>query len=215
MLIAARGDGLLLDVEAGRAADLARRLSLYRLRARVTVTPLPDRIVVALWGDGVADWPAPVADAVVYADPRHPALGRRAILTREAVATPSDPAAYDRHRLALGVPDGSRDLDIDKALLLESRFEELDGVDFKKGCYIGQELTARTKYRGLVKKRLTRVRFDGEAPPIGTPINQGGREAGVMRSSRDGVGLAVLRLDRADPETEPLLAGHIRIFPQD
>jgi folate-binding protein YgfZ len=106
-----------------------------------------------------------------------------------------DFAEYDRRRLALGIPDGSRDLVLDKTILLEAGFDELNGVDWNKGCYIGQELTARTKYRGLIKKRLFPVRVDGPAPEAGALVMQDGHEAGEMRSSRDGVGLALLRLE--------------------
>ena len=87
-------------------------------------------------------------------------------------------------------------MEIEKALLLESGFEELHGVDFQKGCYMGQELTARTKYRGLIKKRLMPVEVDGQAPAPGTPLMLDGKEAGEMRSSCDGLGMALIRLDR-------------------
>jgi len=104
-------------------------------------------------------------------------------------------AEWDRHRIALGLPDGSRDLEADKTVLLEAGFDELHGVSWSKGCYMGQELTARTKYRGLVKRRLVRVRIEGPRPAPGTPVFRGGVEAGTMRSSADGWGLAQLRLD--------------------
>src|SRR4029077_13440752 len=106
-----------------------------------------------------------------------------------------DFAVYDRHRLALGIPDGSRDLVVEKSILLEAGFDELNGVDWQKGCYIGQELTARTKYRGLIKKRLFPVRIEGPTPAPGTMIMLDGKEAGEMRSADDGIGLALLRLE--------------------
>src|SRR5205085_709873 len=95
--------------------------------------------------------------------------------------------------------------------LLESGFDELNGVDWQKGCYVGQELTARTKYRGLIKKRLFPVRIDGPAPP-GTEVALGGKDAGEMRSSRDGLGLALLRLD-AVAAGQPLSAGGATLTP--
>ncbi|HTT80545.1 MAG TPA: tRNA-modifying protein YgfZ, partial [Stellaceae bacterium] len=107
----------------------------------------------------------------------------------------ADFAAYDRHRLALGVPDGSRDLVPEKSILLEAGFDELNGVDWQKGCYVGQELTARTKYRGLVKRRLFPVEIAGAPPAPGAIISANGHEAGEMRSSQGGLGLALLRLD--------------------
>ena len=105
-----------------------------------------------------------------------------------------DAAAYDRHRLALGLPDGSKDLEPGRTLLLEAGFDLLDGISWSKGCYLGQELTARTRYRGLLKRRLVRVAAD-PVPPPGTPILQDGQEVGQMRSGRDGIGLATLRLE--------------------
>ena len=190
-------DGVLMESEAVRLEELRRRLLLYRLRSKVEIARRPDLVVVAVWGD--TDGMEPVVS-----DPRLAALGRRSLLPADAVSTwmarhavrDMGPDAYDRHRLALGVPDGSRDLIVQKALLLESNFEELHGVSFTKGCFVGQELTARTKHRGLVRKRLLPVRIDGMAPEPGTPLLQDGREAGEMRSARDGSGLALLRLEQ-------------------
>ena len=104
----------------------------------------------------------------------------------EAGLAEAEFAAYDRLRLGLGIPDGSRDLVLEKSILLEAGFDELNGVDWQKGCYIGQELTARTKYRGLIKRRLMPVRIDGPAPAPGTIVTADGRDVGEMRSSRDG-----------------------------
>jgi folate-binding protein YgfZ len=98
-------------------------------------------------------------------------------------------------RLAAGLPDGSRDMEADRSVLLEAGFDELAGVSWTKGCYMGQELTARTKYRGLVKRRLVPVAIDGEPPPPGTPVLRNGTEVGTMRSGLGDLGLASLRLD--------------------
>lgn len=209
------GGTIWLDAEAARLADLKRRLSLYRLRAKVALEARPELAVAAIFGDGALgalgfpDEPGTAraqGDGTMLVDPRLAALGARAILprdkTRETLAerglAEKDFAVYDRHRLALGVPDGSRDLVLEKSILLEAGFEELHGVDWQKGCYIGQELTARTKYRGLIKKRLFPVRIEGAAPAPGTIVMLDGREAGEMRSSRDGIGLALLRLDAVE-----------------
>ncbi|MBV9862881.1 MAG: folate-binding protein YgfZ [Alphaproteobacteria bacterium] len=212
-------DAIWLEVEMARLADLKRRLSIYRLRAKVTLDERPDLAVIAVFGGAVAaalglpEEPGAgrsLAGGVAFIDPRLAALGGRCVLPRnaapqalaEAGLAAGDFAEYDRLRLVLGVPDGSRDLVLDKSILLEAGFDELNGVDWQKGCYIGQELTARTKYRGLIKKRLFPVRIEGPAPAPGTILMQGGREAGEMRSSRDDIGLALLRLDAADQASQ-------------
>ncbi|MGE0717933.1 MAG: folate-binding protein YgfZ, partial [Alphaproteobacteria bacterium] len=175
LFIVEQGETLLLDVEAARRQDLLKRLSLYRLRSKVTLADAAgDWRVSALIGPGAATAlglpeeagaAAPLGDGVAFVDPRLPALGLRAILPATADAIPGFAAGsfadYDRLRLGLGVPDGSRDLPVEKAILLETGFDELNGVDWKKGCYMGQELTARTKYRGLVRKRLMPVTIEG------------------------------------------------------
>jgi folate-binding protein YgfZ len=205
-------EAIWLDAEAARLADLKRRLSIYRLRAKVEVAERPELAVAAIFGEGAAvalglsgepGTARPLSGGIVLTDPRLAELGARAILPREALRptliasglAEADFAVWDRHRLALGIPDGSRDLVLDKSILLEAGFDELHGVDWQKGCYVGQELTARTKYRGLIKKRLFPVRIEGPAPPPGTIVTADGSDAGEMRSSRDGMGLALLRLD--------------------
>jgi tRNA-modifying protein YgfZ len=231
--IAEIGEAFLLDAEAARLADLKRRLGLYRLRAKVTLGENGDRYIVAaaFGGDALSllDLPeepgaaVPFAGGIAYVDPRLPELGARLLLRRGAGLTPLESAGfriddgteYDRLRLTLGIPDGSRDLAVEKAILLESGFEELNGVDWRKGCYIGQELTARTKYRALIKKRLMPVAVDGPLPAPGTPIMLGDQEAGEMRSGRDGLGLALLRLEALDEASagKPLTAGTARLVP--
>ena len=119
-------------------------------------------------------------------------------------------ADYEALRLSLGVPDGSRDLPVEKALLLESGFDELHGVDWQKGCYMGQELTARTKYRALIRKRLFPVRVEGPLPPPGATVHQGGEEVGELRSGAGDRALALLRLDAVRSGT-PLSAGDARL----
>jgi folate-binding protein YgfZ len=224
------GDTLYLDCEAERREDLRRRLSMYRLRSKVTLTDATQHFAVALlFGENVlpraglsseAGYGAALDGGIVYVDPRLPQLGARGLLPREgaeeALVRLSFDAgtfdAYDRMRLSLGVPDGSRDLPIDKAILLENGFDELNGIDWQKGCYMGQELTARTRYRGLVRKRLLPVAIEGPLPPPGTPVMRGDTEVGVMRSSRDGLGLALLRLE--DLGTGTLTAAGSRVSPR-
>src|SRR5471030_1384520 len=211
---------LLLETERERAPALAKKLSMYTLRAKAKVEDRSATMEVAVVFGAGADKAVGIEHATSFADPRLPELGVR-ILTRagEAAALlgshgflPAMAADYDALRLALGVPDGSRDLPVEKALLLESGFDELNGVDWKKGCYMGQELTARTKYRGLVRNRLFPVRLDGPLPAPGTLVERDGQEAGEIRSGRDGVALALLRLE-AVASGEKLDAGGARVTP--
>jgi folate-binding protein YgfZ len=207
----------LIDCEAARLMDLGQRLSRYKLRAAIDLGMSEAHCVAAVYGDGAAaafglsgerGVAAAFGGGIAYRDPRHAALGVRAVLDKEKADMLLAEAGiakgrfedYEAIRLALAAPDGSRDMVIDKSILLESNFDELNGVDWQKGCFIGQELTARTKYRGLIKKRLVPVEIDGEAPPVGAVISfdADGREAGEMRSSADGVGLALLRLEYLD-----------------
>jgi folate-binding protein YgfZ len=211
------GESLWLDAEAARLGDLKRRLSIYRLRAKTSVEERPDLAVAAIIGAdalsalGLSGEPGTarrLGSGVVFVDPRLAALGARAVLPRDRaqglLADAGIPEIgfekYDLLRLSLGIPDGSRDLVPEKSILLESGFDELNGVDWQKGCFIGQELTARTKYRGLIKKRLMPVRIEGPPPAPGAIVMADGRDVGEMRSSRDGIGLALLRL-------EPVTAG--------
>ena len=160
----------------------------------------------------------PFGDGAAYVDPRLAAAGVRAVLpaanARQVIEAagfaPADAADYDRWRLERGLPDGSRDLITEKSILLESGFEELNGIDWDKGCFMGQELTARTKYRGLVKKRLVPVEIDGPAPAPGTPVTADGKDVGVLRSTADGLGLALIRLEHMEA---PLSAGAARLTP--
>ena len=223
-----------LDCEKDRMMDLGQRLSRHKLRARVDLGIGEDLQITALTGAGAmealglphrAGAAAPLAGGIVFVDPRHEAAGARAILPREDSRAAleglgfaaGDRTDYDRVRIPLGLPDGSRDLVVEKSILLESNFDELHGVDWQKGCYMGQELTARTKYRGLVKKRLMPVTIDGPAPPPGAIVTLEDREAGEMRSVADGLGLALLRLEiveQAEREGGILRAGNTVVTPR-
>lgn len=231
--IFALGDALYLETEAARLPDLQRRLSIYKLRSKIALADASPRLVVAAaFGDNA---PAVLklqdegsakafAGGIAFVDPRLSALGLRFALPREtgfaaleaAGFMRADETLYDAHRLALGIPDGSRDLPPEKALLLESGFDELNGIDWQKGCYMGQELTARMKYRALVKKRLLPIAVAGDLSPAGTPVMLGNDEAGEMRSGRDGRALALLRLDAAEAAAKgmPLLAGGAQVTPE-
>ncbi|MBV9202536.1 MAG: folate-binding protein YgfZ, partial [Alphaproteobacteria bacterium] len=168
-MIVEAGESIWLETEGTPLGDLKRRLTIYRLRSKVSLEVRPDLAVVAVIGAdaaaalGLRSEPGAATsleDGIAFVDPRLAALGVRVILPRERAQpllaeagvseAPFDD--YDRLRLSFGIPDGSRDLVPEKSILLEAGFDELNGVDWQKGCYIGQELTARTKYRGLVKR---------------------------------------------------------------
>jgi folate-binding protein YgfZ len=180
-------DILLIDVQADRRDALIQRLKIYRLRAKVEVEPA-DGAVWAAWGsDPGKGW---------VADPRLADLGWRGY-GREASADHGEDA-YDAHRLALGVPDPARDCEPDKTFPLEADFDLLNAIDFKKGCYVGQETTSRMKRRSAVKTRMVPIRFEGPAPSAGTPIEtREGLRAGEVLTGRNGRAMALLRLDRA------------------
>lgn len=215
-----RGGTLLLEGEAARLEDLKKRLSLYKLRAKVTIAVADDLAVHVLLGDdlglGAPGAAKPLGGGVAFLDPRLAAAGVRLLLPKGETAgfAIGEAAEYDRLRINLGLPDGSRDLLVDKSILLENGFEELHGVDFQKGCYMGQELTARTKYRGLIKKRLMPLTIQGPAPEPGTVLMLGESEAGEMRSVAGDVGLALVRLEALDKAAEGLRAGEAVVFPK-
>lgn len=192
--IFAESERLLLDCERGHAAMLLQRLSRFRLRARVALREAPEGFAVHVgWGG------APPPEGIPAApDPRLPEAGWRALAPAPLPEADAGAEAWDLHRLRLGLPDGSRDLEAEQTVLLEAGFDELQGISWTKGCYMGQELTARTKYRGLLKRRLVPVAVAGPLPARGTPVASEGAEVGQMRSGRDGRGLALLRLEALD-----------------
>jgi folate-binding protein YgfZ len=219
--LVADGDTILIDCEgADRLMDLGRTLHKYKLRSDVALGISEGWSVLAALGG------APVVDeGVVFADPRHPDMGWRVLTPKSAQAVTDETGFrlgsrpdYDAVRIPLGLPDGSRDMLPDKAILLENGFDELSGVDWNKGCFMGQELTARTKYRGLVKKRLLPVRFgpgeQAELPEPGAQVLFDDRDAGEIKSVSDGVGLALLRLEAIEKSMaagQPMTAGGVAV----
>ena len=205
--VIATNDALLLDVEAAQLAMLITRLSRFKLRAKVALRDASaEWRVHAAWGEGVP------SEGLAARDPRLPEAGWR-VLASTGLPCNASPADYAAHRLTLGLPDGSKDMEAEKSVLLEGGFDELHGISWTKGCYMGQELTARTRYRGLLKRRLVPVVIDGPAPERGTPIlTVDGAEAGEMRSSQGAQGLALLRFEWLNKGA--LMAGEARLTPQ-
>ena len=217
MFVVEDGSGtFLMETERERAPALARKLKMYTLRSKVTVEDRSAAMEVAVVFGPNAGKIQPVAGATAFIDPRLPELGVRVLApvgqTAALLGLTEAPAAdYEAMRLRLGVPDGSRDLPVEKALLLESGFDELHGVDWKKGCYMGQELTARTKYRGLIKRRLFPVRIEGPLPASGAPVHRDGKEVGEIRSGQGDRALAMLQIDASDGA---LTADGATLFPE-
>ncbi|MDX5416751.1 MAG: folate-binding protein [Alphaproteobacteria bacterium] len=188
-------EAVLLDCDGARAGDLVKRLSMYKLRAKVEIEDRSgDFAVIAYWNeDG-----SPMAGGPGLPDPRHPQMGRRAIVPEKAADTAMLPEeAWHRHRISLGIGEAAEDFEPDRTFPLEVNFAELNGIDFHKGCFVGQEVTSRTKRRGSVRKRLLPVHVEGDMPEPGTPVKGGVREVGTIHSTdaRSARALALLRLD--------------------
>lgn len=191
-LISRNGEGFRLDVPADRVPDLVKRLSLYRLRAKVTITPDPTSSVAAAW-----DCAETEADVWRLRDGRLRELGERLYFAQGAVSADSTAEAYHAHRIALGIPEGGRDFAFGDAFPHEALMDQLGGVDFKKGCYVGQEVVSRMQHRGTARTRIVPLTYqDGTAPEPGTEVTAGARQLGVTGSGVGKIGLAAIRLDR-------------------
>jgi folate-binding protein YgfZ len=208
------GGGFLLDCAASLAAPLATKLGFYKLRAKVTVDNLSDNLgVLAVWGGT----PSRLPD-LAYSDPRHSELGWRILVPADLAdklidslgAEAASPTAYDAHRIACGVPQGGIDFAYGDAFPHETNMDWLHGVDFDKGCYIGQEVVSRMQHRGIARTRTVRVTVDGFRPEPGLEVLAGDRPVGKMGSSADGRALAMLRIDKVGEALKggrPLSAG--------
>lgn len=194
---AASGEAIFFDVAREKAADLVKRLTMYKLRAKVEISDESENFgVVALYGGAVAEGAR---------DARHLELGNRLIVAAEklgAVLTTFGgdfgEADYDAHRIALGIPQGGVDFAYGDAFPHEADMDQLNGVDFKKGCFVGQEVVARMQYRGTTRNRVLKVLIEGAAPAVGAEVSAGEIRVGVMGSSAGAKGLALLRIDRAE-----------------
>jgi folate-binding protein YgfZ len=185
-------DGCLIDVAADRREALIQRLTLYRLRAKVEIQADP-RLVSALW-------PATTPLASGWAiDPRLSSLGARGYgADAPAGALARDEAVYEHHRLAQGAPDPARDCPPETTYPIEANFDLLGGIDFKKGCFVGQETTSRMKRRGTIKTRMMPIRVVGPTPAFGAEVLAGTLRAGEVLTGAEGTAMALLRLDRID-----------------
>jgi len=212
------GGGFFFDVPRAVAPALVEKLNLYKLRAKLIIEDLSDVLgVMAAWdGSGATEY------GLCYADPRLTALGMRVMLPPHLAAAAAaelgaalvDASEYEAHRIALGVPRGGLDFSYGDSFPHETDMDQLGGVDFAKGCYVGQEVVSRIEHRGIARSRVVPVRFDAAAPELGVAVLAGDRQVGTMGSTAVGHGLALLRLDRvadAMSHGEILAAGGIPI----
>ena len=197
LFVVGEGEGrrYLLDCPKALESDLIKRLSLYRLRSMVTIASLSDQLAVFALTEAPQ---AGSAALVVAPDPRAETLGFRAIAPRDSLEAGAERADYDARRVAAGVPEGGVDFSYGEAFPHEVNMDLLAGVDFKKGCFVGQEVVARTQHRGLARRRITRYRAVGGAPEPGTPVKAGEMDLGVTGSRQGELGLAMIRLDRLE-----------------
>ena len=214
------GGGFFIDCPRALSLTLTDRLNFYRLRAKVLVEDLSAVLgVLAIWkGTRETEY------GLCYADPRLEALGMRCMLpphlaadaAADLGATLVEASEYEAHRIALGAPRGGLDFQYSDAFPHEADMDQLNGVDFAKGCYVGQEVVSRVEHRGTARKRVVPVTFADFGPEAGVPVRIGDMEVGTMGSSAGGRGLAMLRLDRigeALAAGAPLMSGGIALTP--
>jgi tRNA-modifying protein YgfZ len=208
------GDGVMLDMPRALVKAVLQKLNFYRLRAQVSCEDRSERLgVLAVWENA-----GTTTRGLVYPDPRIPALGHRVILPPHLAAEAAaelgaelvETEAYDAHRIALGIPSGGADFSYGEAFPHDAVMDQLAGIDFTKGCYVGQEVVARMEHRGLARNRIVPLACEGGAPQTGTTVSAGDKSIGTLGSAADGRALALVRLDRvadALAAGTPLAAG--------
>ena len=184
--------GVALEYYKPKEADILKKLMMYRLRSKVTFTPLNNYIVVAGWDD-----------ASGLNDPRDARMGVR-FVTKEAPQNTASAEEYHQRRIGFTIPEMPDDLVSEESFPLPCNLEEINAIDYKKGCYVGQEVTARSKYRGNIRKKIFTVQLEGAAPQVGTAIVSEGKTIGIMLSSVGNLGLAQIDIDSAERQIEGL-----------
>ncbi len=204
-----QGESFFLDTPSSQVADLMKRLTLYKLRAQVSVTERPDLAVAAIWDEA--------HPAAAYADPRSNELGARVICARSAVdGYGENGPLYEARRIAAGIPKGGVDFIYGDAFPHDANMDLIHGVDFRKGCYVGQEVVSRVQHRGTARRRILRVTLNGAAPAHGTAILAGDAEIGTLGSSAGQVALASLRVDKLEDARKagvPVTAANAVLLP--
>ena len=206
-LVVRQADGFLLDCLREQAGDLARKLAMFKLRAKVAVIDRSaDYAVAAVWNSVLMEAPGQA-----YRDPRHNALGYRIIATPEELqAFGGDASAYEAHRIACGVPRGPADFVYGDTFVHDANMDLLHGVDFEKGCYVGQEVVSRVHHRNSARRRVVRLHCYGAKPAIGAAVQAGTTALGAVTSLAGDEALATLRIDRlaeAEATNTPVTVG--------
>lgn len=182
--------GIVLEYFKPKAEEILQKLNFYKLRAKIQLQLMDNLwMVVAQWGNNLTG----------LKDPRHESLGLRFITDKKPSGEFSTAEEYNAHRISLTIPEMPGDLISGESFPLPSNFEEIHAIDFQKGCYVGQEVTARSKYRGSIRKKIYTVTFEGSAPPAWTSITRDGKIVGTMLSHSASVGLAQLESEFAKP----------------
>lgn len=214
-------NGFYIDCSRLHKPELIKRLQFYRLRAKVNIAePDPALSVAALWGKTIDHLPAHLSVEKTYPDPRLPEMGYRSLISRKKIdqlMEQADEDGYHRHRIALGVPDGSVDIATQNLFPHEANFDQLNGISFQKGCFIGQEVIARTEHRGLTRKRIVPVTTEGAVPVPGSDITLEGRVIGTLLSHSGNQALALIHLEKtgkALAQDRPVMAGEARLIPR-
>jgi folate-binding protein YgfZ len=212
------GGGFLIDCPKPLAQALADKLKFYRLRAKIDIENLSDSLgVLAVW-----DGEAALKPDLTFTDPRNTKLGLRIFVPTDLAQKAADAigaelvdaSTYEAHRISVGVPRGGLDFMYGDAFPHETNMDRLSGVDFDKGCYVGQEVVSRMQHRGTARTRTVRVLLDGPAPEVGSAITAGDKTVGTIGSAADGHALALMRIDRAGEALEagiPLTAGGLSV----
>lgn len=205
-LVYRRQDGFWLDVPIAQAAELAKKLTMFKLRAKATIATRDDLAIIAVWGGALMAAPGPA-----FRDPRHNELGYRVVGPSDSATDELGAAGdYEAHRIALGVPKGGVDFVYGDTFVHDANLDLLAGVDFDKGCYVGQEVVSRVHHRGSARKRIVRLEFYGQPAAPGTELTAGEAAIGHVTSVAGTAGLATARIDRleeAEAATAPVLAG--------
>ena len=196
-------DHVWLDVEAEHAITLLKKLNMYKLRSKVALTLRVDIGAYACF-----ETPIIAAETSIVQDPRSAEMGQRIYTTTPQHAS-TDITAYDKQRLTLCIPDGTRDVPYERGFIMEYGFDRLNAIDFQKGCYIGQELTARMHYRKLGKRQLVCVKFEMDTPASGTDITHDGLSVGTLRSTCGQLALALIKTEALDISNTFMADGHV------